>query len=269
MVLKVKWVLPFKKNLIGKALLQSLVVLFFLICALTVTAQDVNGFLKEAHQLEIAQKEEEALSNYQQVLKLQPSNLVALCKCSELCSRIGNRQPLKNNKVTYFKAGKKYAEAALKINPNYAEANFVMAMSMGRMAMISSGHQKIEAVNDIKKYAEINIRLDPASFKGYHVLGKWHYEVSNLNAIERTAAKIFFGGMPAASLAESIKYYEKSKLLAPDFNLNYLELAKAYHRNHEDEKAIALLKHLLAMPLKMKDDATVKDEGIKLLKGLQ
>jgi len=246
--------------------IRTFIVVLSFTLPLLVIGQDIFTLLREAEQLESALNEEAAFKKYQEVLKYQPINVVALCKCSELCSRIGARQPKKETKVDYFKAGRRYAELALKLNPSSSEANFVMAVAMGRMALISSGRDKIEAVNEIKKYAENAIKLDPKDFKGYHVLGKWHYEVSNLSAVERTAAKIFFGGLPNASLKESIWYYEKSKSLYPELNLNYLELAKAYHRNNENKKAIELLKKLETMPFKTADDARVKKEALMLLK---
>jgi len=241
-----------------------------LICVLSFpfhsNAQDINLLTKEAEKLESSFREYDALQKYKEVLRHQPINLNALCRASDLCSRIGHREESKAKRADYYKAARTYAEVALKVNPQSAEANFVMAVAMGRMALISSGREKIEAVNEIKKYAENAIRLDPRDFKGYHVLGKWHYEVSNLSAVERTAAKIFFGGLPKASLKESIWYYEKSKSLFPELNLNYLELAKAYHRNNENQKAIELLKKLETMPFKTADDARVKKESQMLLK---
>jgi tetratricopeptide (TPR) repeat protein len=246
--------------------IRTLIFVLFISVPCIIIGQDIPTLIREAQQYESALNEDAAFKKYQEVLKYQPINVMALCKCSELCSRIGARQPKKETKVDYFKAGRRYAELALKLNPSSSEANFVMAVAMGRMALISNGRDKIEAVNEIKKYAENAIRLDPQDFKGYHVLGKWHYEVSNLSGVERTAAKLFFGGLPKASLKESIWYYEKSKALFPELNLNYLELAKAYHRNNENKKAIELLKKLETMSFKTADDARVKKEGQKLLK---
>ena len=97
-------------------------------------------------------------------------------------------------------------------------------------------------------------------------MGKWNYEVSNLNAFERTAVKIIYGGLPAASLKNSIMYYEKAKSLAPLFTLNYLELAKAYHKNEDDTKALALLNHLLTIKNQTEDDPRIKAEAQTLIK---
>lgn len=228
-------------------------------------AQDVDALLKEAQQLESVYKESDAFTKYAQVVRLQPSNLAILCKCSELCTYIGGREKDKLKKADYFKAGKTYATAALKINPNSSEANVVMAMAIGRLTLIASGKEKIASVNDIKLYAEKAIRLDPANFKAYHVLGKWNYEISNLNFLERTLAKLFYGDVPKASLQDAIANYEKARSLNPGYILNYLELAKAYYRNDEKKKAVSLLTVMMTLPNHVFDDTRIKTEGNRLL----
>jgi tetratricopeptide (TPR) repeat protein len=228
-------------------------------------AQDITTLLKEAHQQELALRENEAFLKYAEIVKEQPDNLFALCKCSELCSLIGNRQTDKSVKTYYFKAANVYASAALRVNPNSSEGNFAMALALGRLALISSGREKVVAVNEIKQYAEKSVRLDPSNFKAYHVLGKWNYEVSNLNIAEKALAKWLFGGLPKASLQDAILYYEKSRDLNPAFVVNYLELAKAYYRNSEKQKAIQSLKYMMPLPNGTTDDPQAKAEARRLL----
>ena len=141
-----------------------------------------------------------------------------------------------------------------------------MAVAVGRVALISSGDDKIKYVKEIKSYAEKAIRLDAANYKGYHVLGKWHYEVSNLSSLEKWLVKVSFGALPDASLDDAIRYYEKSKQLNPGFLLNYLELAKSYNRKDKDAKAIEYLEALLKLPDVTSDDPTIRKEAQKLLK---
>lgn len=260
--------LHYKSILTTKLIIQTIFIFAFLFPFQGV-AQDVNVLLREADHLEDLKKENDAYKKYLEILKIYPNHLPALCKASELCSMIGNRQAEKSSKLNYFKEARRYAETALHVNPAYPDANFVMSMAMGRMALVLSGREKIAAVNDIKKYAELAIRYDPKNFKAYHVLGKWHFEVSSLNSFERIAVKVLFGGMPPSSFNESIKCYEKSRLLKPDFILNYLEIAKAYRKNNQDAKAIEVLKKLQVMPVKMADDPRVKTEGYELMKKLQ
>ncbi len=229
-------------------------------------AQDLGNILNEAKHLEIAFKDKEALDKYLEVLRYQPTNITALCKASELYSKLGKRQAGKDEQKKYYRSAKTYAQKALQANPNNAEANFVMAVALGRVALISSGDEKIKAVKDIKSYAEKTIRLDPSNFKGYHVLGKWHYEVSNLSAVEKWLVKVTFGGLPESSLDDAIQNYEKSKQLNPSFLLNYLELARAYHRKDKDAEAVKMLEALLRLPDASSDDATIRKEAQKLLK---
>ena len=228
--------------------------------------QDVTLLLKQAQQFESILKDREALQKYTAVLELQPTNLLALCKASELSNVIGRREPTREKQRLFYQRALLYAERAIKLNPNYGEANFVMALAMGRLAQTAGGEKRIDAVRDIKSYAEKAIRFDPGNFKGYHVLGKWHSEVSGLNSIEKWLVKVTYGGLPPASIDEAIKYYEKSMQLNPSFLLNYLELAKAFRVKGQEEKSTSLLRTMLNMPSVTTDDNWIKSEGRKLLK---
>jgi tetratricopeptide (TPR) repeat protein len=231
-------------------------------------AQNIAALIQQAETFEKAFRDDDALKKYLEVLKYDPLNLDALCKTSELYSVIGKRLPTKEEQKQYYKAGESYARKALKVNPNNSEANFAMAISMGRTALISSGKEKVAAVKEIKTYADKCIQLDPKNYKGYHVLGKWHYEVSDLNSFEKWIVKVTYGALPPASIDDAIKNYERSKQLNPGFLLNYLELAKAYKRKGEINKARALLEQLQKLPPSASDDAKIKALGRKLLNEL-
>ena len=94
-------------------------VLFAFVFLLPARAQDINAMLKEGYRLEAVPDEKASFHKFKEVLKLDPTNIYALNKCSELCSRIGQRE-LTNIQLRkdYYTAAKIYAETALKINPN-------------------------------------------------------------------------------------------------------------------------------------------------------
>lgn len=231
-------------------------------------AQDVGYLINEGEQLEKEKKDVEALKKYQEALQLSPTDSRALYKCSELNSVIGNRQQDKKAKMEYFAAAKLYAETALQQNPNDADANFVMAMAMGRVALISNGKEKVQHVKDIKKYADAAIASDPKHYKALHLLGKWNIEVAALNVAEKAALKLIYGGLPSASVPAGIDYFEQSRKSNPNFILNYLELARAYKTNGQSDKAIEVLNRMLKLPPKTADDNDYKAEGRKLLESL-
>jgi hypothetical protein len=92
--------------------------------------------------------------------------------------------------------------------------------------------------------------------------------VSDLNALEKWIVKITYGALPPSSLEDAIKNYEKSMQLAPGFLLNYLELAKAYKRNGEKNKAKVLLQQMQKLPPSTSDDPKIKSLGKKMLNDL-
>lgn len=233
-------------------------------------AQDVNALLKEGMRLESVPNEKAAFHKFKEVLKLQVTNIYALNKCSELCSRIGQRETT-NTKLRdeYYTAAKIYAETALKIDPNNSEANCVMAIALGRSSMSKSGKEKIMNAKEIKKHVDVAIKNDPQNFKAWHVLGRWQYEISNLNGLERGLVKILYGGLPPATLKQSIYAFEKARAIRPEFILNYFEMAKAYKDNNNKDKAIAALQTMLNLPNQTEDDPAIKANGRKLLKDWQ
>ena len=228
-------------------------------------AQDVVAMIKEAERLEAMLNEKAAFAKYKEVLKLQPANQWALNKCSELCSRIGKRQTNPKLIEDYFTAAKTYAATALKINPNNSESNCVMAIALGRTSLNRSGKEKINSAKEIKKYVDAALKNDPKNFKAWHVLGRWHYELSNLNMFERGAVRVFYGGLPESSLAASITAFEKSHSITDGFILNYFEMAKAYKRNNQTAKAVAVLTKMLTVKNQTEDDPITKEEGRKLI----
>ncbi len=229
-------------------------------------AQDINAVIKEADRLELIPDEIAAFVKFKEALRMHSTNLYALSKCSELCSRIGKRQPDTKLRENYYEAARIYAATALKIDPRNSDANCAMAMALGRATMSKSGKEKINNVKDIKKYVDISLQSNPNNFKAWHVLGRWHYELSNLNFFERGAVKLFYGGLPESSLRLSIAAFEKAQSITTGFILNYIEMAKAYQRNDQVSKAITLLKTMLTLPNQTEDDSEIKEAGKKLIK---
>jgi len=244
--------------------------LICLAAGFTSYGQDVAALIKEGNRLESVPDEKGAFKKFKEVLKLNATNIYALNKCSELCSRIGQRET-SNTKLRseYYQAAKIYAETALKIDPKNSEANCVMAIALGRSSLSKSGRDKIENAKEVKKYVDAAIAGDAGNFKAWHVLGRWQYEISNLNSLERGLVKLFYGGLPPATLKQSIASFEKAHALRPEFLLNYYEMAKAYKDNGNKAKAIAYLQLLITLPNQTEDDPAIKSKSKELIKEWQ
>lgn len=232
-------------------------------------AQTADELVEQAKQLEKQMNESAALARYKEVLKIQPDNIQALIGASGLCSREGYRQKEEEDRSRYYNDAKSYADEAIKLAPENADANYVMAVAMGRIAMNAGAKEKVAGSKEVKKYAELALKFNPNYAKAYHVLGKWNYEVANLNTFEKAAAKMLFGGLPEGSLSSAISNYEKCRKLDPSFMLNYLELAKAYMENEEQDKTIEVLKKAVSLRNIYLDDADIKSQCKKMLEGLE
>lgn len=229
---------------------------------------DVDGLIAAGKQLDQAAKEEEALQKFVAVLKMDPENYEANWQASFLFSRIGNRQTDNEKQKQYFITAKVYAQKALKLNPTDAESNFVMAVAMGRMALISGPKDKVGASREIKLYADLAIKYNPNHAGAWHVLGKWNFEIANLNFAEKAAANTFFGGVPdGASVQNAINCYKKAIELRPNFILYYLDLAIAYDNLDDSANAISTLKTAIALkPITEDDPAYLKKCNDLLIK---
>ncbi|RYZ23374.1 MAG: hypothetical protein EOO16_05155 [Chitinophagaceae bacterium] len=243
--------------------------IFFLYLMLTTGAgaqTSDRDLVLQAEQQEAQLNEAGAFETLKVALRANPSNYQALWKASELCSRIGKRQSAKAHQQEFYRLGRAYAQRAVIVNPNGADGYYALAVATGRIAMGQSGKEKVNSVKEIRTLTEKALALNPGHARAWHVLGKWNYEVDNLGMFEKAALRIVYGGLPSASVSESIRCYERARALEPEFALNFLELAKAYHKNGQQDRAIDCLRRLPALPNRTGDDAHIKAEGARLLK---
>jgi tetratricopeptide (TPR) repeat protein len=231
-----------------------------------VFAQDINAIVKEADRLEDIPNEMAALQKFKEALKIQPTHVHALSKSSELCSRIGSRETNAANRDAWFKAALAYANKAISVAPLNDQANVSMAMILGKSTLTKSGKEKLKNARLIRKHLETALKTNPNNYLAWHILGRWNYEISNVSAVERAGAKIFYGGVPSGSIKNAIMYFEKSRSLMPQFVLNYLSLANAYHKDGQVTKAVSLLKTVQSFPVNTEDDAQHKADALKMIK---
>ena len=250
--------------------MKKLLVVFFVLLSVKLFSQQAEVLLKEAANLERSLKEEAALDKYKQVIAAEPLNIKALVRGSELSSAIGARLADKNAKAVYYNLAKSYADKAISIDSNSADAYYVRAVVAGKLTEIETENKKLVAdVKDIKTYADKALSINPNHARANYVLGKWNYEVLTLPWAKKAAVKVLFGGMPPATIENAYKHMEKCKTIEPYFVLNYLDLAKVYKYDHKPAQSIEVLNQLVKLPTRTGDDSALKSEGKKLLSEMQ
>ncbi len=204
--------------------------------------------LKKAEELMISHRDSEALAMYEQVLLAAPENYTALCKASLLICRMGERISDDGTKEAFYAKAKEYAMRAYAIKPADAESNFVMALSVGAIAMVSGPKQRLAGINQMKAFLDAALAEDKKHAGSWYLLGRWHFKMANLNFAEITAAKMFFGGVSdiatneaaAEAITTAIKYNPHQIRYYYDLATVYKEMKNADACKQTLEQAIAL-----------------------------
>ncbi len=252
---------------------NQLTILFLLISNYFIIAQTANEgqLYTYAQKIEGEGKLNDALTIYKSLLKNDSNNIAYLTHSSILYSKVGHRQPSKDNQIAWYKTGFYLAQIAIKLNNNSADAHYSLALSLGRMNENAGSKTKIENAKQIKSEAEITLKLNPKIAGAYHILGRWHQVVAGFNAIERTMISAIFGSMPGGSYTDAINNFQRAIVLEPLNMVHYYELAHSYYlRNDKGDKAQAKnwASKALMIPVKNEDDADTKKDCEALLKKL-
>ncbi len=154
-----------------------------------------------------------------------------------------------------------YSKRAVALDPNSAKGRLSLAVAYGRMTDFVGNKMKLEYSKLIKHEAEKSLELDPTDDFAYHVLGRWHFGVANVNAMLKTMARMVYGGMPAASNEDAAKFLKKATEIAPQRIIHHSELARVYRTMGRKELAQKEWQTVLALPAKDKEDERDKREA--------
>lgn len=125
---------------------QFVLILLFFNLTINSFAQSVDELLKEAQSLEYKLQEPEALEKYKSVLLVDANNMKALIKTTELSIAIGARQTDKKNKSLYYQSAMSFAERALAIDSNNADANYITALVFSKLNDIEKKIKKYQLI---------------------------------------------------------------------------------------------------------------------------
>lgn len=229
-------------------------------------SQDVNVLLKEANNLELKFKDDEALVKYKQVISLDENNIKALLKAAELSCAVGARSKDANTKKNLYTEGLGFAKKVVSLAPNNADAYVALATANGKMTEVETDKKQIVAyVRETKINADNALSINANHAVANFIQGKWHYEMINLNWAKRLAVKALYGGLPSASLDQAAFYLEKSRKADPYNALTFLTLAKVYKEKTSPTEMIEVLEKLIKLPRRTVDDAAYIEEGKKML----
>jgi tetratricopeptide (TPR) repeat protein len=211
----------------------------------------------------------EALRYYLPAEKLEPNNVHLLVRISREYRHLMSDTTKPEQKFSLASTAVDYAKRAAALDPNDPDAQLAVAISYGKIEPLQGNREKIEDSRIIKAAADKVIKLDPGSDLGWHVLGRWHMALADVNAFQRALAQMAYGKLPESTYEEAARCFEKAIELNPNRLMHYIELGCAYAHMGRTDDARSLIARGLTMQDTEKDDPETKRQGQELLAKLQ
>ena len=147
-----------------------------------------------------------------------------------------------------------FAQRSVALDPTNPVNVLSLAICYGKLGSYSDTRTKIEYSRLVKDHAERALALDPNYDYAHHVLGRWHYEVASLGGATRFLVRLVYGGLPAASTAEAVRFLRRATELAPALPAHRVELGLALLADGQPDAAKNSFEQALVMPQREKYD---------------
>jgi tetratricopeptide (TPR) repeat protein len=210
-----------------------------------------------------------ALGHYRKAVEATPGDAEALWRLALAHADVGKavEETDRDAGEKHYRQGEKAARRAIAANPDLANAHFVLAVCLGRLALLEGGRTRIRLSKEVKAEAERTIELDPAHDGAYSVLGRWNYAIATLGWLTRAFARVVYGGIPAgATMERAAEMFRKAVELDPRRPAHHLEYARALVHLGRYSEARRQLRACLELPRVQWDDPASKTEAARLLK---
>jgi tetratricopeptide (TPR) repeat protein len=234
-----------------------------LFLALQVLAEDprVTSLVKQGDGEERKHHARAALACFRAAEKIEPENVGVLLRISKQFSDLIAETSPEPAAHKIADQALEYALRAVELDPNNAKGRLNLAVSYGRLTDFVGNKTKLEYSKIIRDEALKSIELDPNDDFAWHVLGRWHFGVTNVNGVLKVMAGLVYGGMPKASNEEAAKFLKKAAEIAPQRIIHHAELARVYKAMGRADLAAKQWQTVLALPGVDREDEKEKKEA--------
>ena len=237
--------------------------LIALLASLPAFAEDpqIVALVTKGDAAEARQDTRGALVSYREAEALDSQNVAILLRISKQYSDlIAQTKPPEAAQKTAERA-LEYAKRSVILDPANAKGHLNLAVCYGRLTDFVGNRTKLEYSKIIKTEAEKSLALDATDDFAWHVLGRWHAGVANVNGMLKTMAKFIYGGLPAASNEEAARCLKKATELAPQRLMHHAELARVHTAMGKTDLALQEWQNVLGIRAADHEDEDYQKEA--------
>ena len=173
-----------------------------------------------------------------------------------------------DERVEYFTLALEKANQAIQLDPDNVNGYERKSMAFAGLLDVQGIKQKVQLADSVRINAEIALEIDPKNDRALHILGRWHYEVSQFGGFMRFLTRLFVGTAPEASYEQALEYFTKSAELQ-DFPVHHFWIGITHLKLSNDRSAKKHFEHLLTLENQHHNDQFFKDQATKELEKLK
>jgi tetratricopeptide (TPR) repeat protein len=207
----------------------------------------------------------DALPLYLSAEKLEPKNPELLVHTARIYRYLMTDAPAKEEKLRLGHIALDYSMRAAACGPKDCDAQLAPAITLGKMLPYLPTKEQVSASPRIKESVDKALAVDPQNDTAWHVLGRWHRVLADVNIMKRYLAGMIYGKLPTGSNEEAERAMKKAISLNPHRLMHYIELGRIYAQMGRKEEAREFINKGLAMPDAEKDDPETKQRGRETL----
>ena len=209
-----------------------------------------------------------AMETYQRADKLFPGNWEVMWRLSRTYVYTAEQMPEKTGKekdeqLAVYQKAYNLADSAVKLAPDRSINYLRRGIANGKIALFKGVFSVASVVNAVRDDCQKAIDLGNG---GSYTQGLAHYVLARTHAkvSEKWAPARAILGLGWADIDKAIDEYNIAIKLYPNFRMFYVDLAKAYIREDEYEKAKDMLKKAIASPKREFNDDSALTEAKEL-----
>jgi tetratricopeptide (TPR) repeat protein len=222
---------------------------------------DVSELIQRGDVADQDYKPTEALESYLPAEKAQPPDAALLVKIARQYAYLTTELKSKEKATEAGRTAIAYSERAIALAPKEADPHLALAVCHGKLLPFLANREKIMSSRIIKSAAEKAVALDPSNDYAWHLLGRWHQGLANVNVVVQGLIRLIYGELPPASNDDAVRCFNKAIALNPDRLIHHIELGRTFALMGKTSEAKASIQKGLAMPNREKDDPDTKKRG--------